>query len=143
MPGIEWLEEYTKIPVLGVIPWFHSALPAEDSLSLLDRTTKKNNHDLKINIIRLPRISNFTDFDPLEAEDGVFIEYLKPEQKLGYPDAIILPGTKMTIADLLVLQQTAHEKWAGSNNTPKYCLATRLMSSAVTMETASRNFLHK
>ena len=105
MPGIEWLEEYTKIPVLGVIPWFDSALPAEDSLSLIDRTTKKNNHDLKINVIRLPRISNFTDFDPLEAEEGVFIEYLKPEQKLGYPDAVILPGTKMTIADLLVLQE--------------------------------------
>ena len=105
-PGIEWLEEYTKIPVLGVIPWFESALPAEDSLGLLNRPSQKNSYDLKINVIRLPRISNFTDFDPLEAEDGVFIEYIKPEQQLGYPDAVILPGTKTTIPDLITLQNT-------------------------------------
>ena len=110
MPGIKWLEEYTNIPVLGVIPWFESALPAEDTLGLLDRPIKKNNYELKINIIRLPRISNFTDFDPLEAEEGVFIEYLKPEQKLGYPDAVILPGTKTTIPDLITLQKTGMMK---------------------------------
>ncbi len=106
MPGIEWLEEYTKIPVLGVVPWFESTLPAEDSLSLLDRPIKKNNYDLQINVIRLPRISNFTDFDPLEAEEGVFMEYLLPEQDLGHPDAVILPGTKTTIPDLITLHKT-------------------------------------
>ena len=110
MPGIEWLEEYTKIPVLGVIPWFESALPAEDSLGLLERPKKKNNYELKINIIRLSRISNFTDFDPLEAEEGVFIEYLKPEEKLAYPDAVIIPGSKTTISDLMVLEKSGMMK---------------------------------
>lgn len=105
-PGIEWLENYTKIPVLGVIPYFNSILPSEDSLSLLDRPSRKPDYELKINILKLPRISNFTDFDPLEAEDTVFIEYLEPHQKLGHPDALIIPGTKTTIADLQILHQT-------------------------------------
>ena len=109
-PGIEWLEEYTKIPVLGVIPWFESALPAEDSLSLLHRPNKKSKYELKINVIRLPRISNFTDFDPLEAEEGVLIEYINPDQDLGYPDAVILPGTKTTIPDLITLHKTGMMK---------------------------------
>lgn len=105
-PGIKWLEEYTKIPVLGVIPWFESALPSEDSLGLLDRPSKKKNYELKINIIKLPHISNFTDFDPLEAEDSVLIEYIEPHQTLGYPDAVIIPGTKTTIPDLKILEET-------------------------------------
>ncbi len=104
--GIEWLEEYTKIPVLGIVPWFESALPAEDSLSLLEPRTSKGSYDLKINIVKLPHISNFTDFDPLEAEPNILIEYIEPHQHLGYPDAVIIPGTKTTIADLAILQET-------------------------------------
>lgn len=104
-PGIEWLEDYTKIPVLGVIPWFESALPSEDSLGLLDRPNKKKNYELKINIIKLPHISNFTDFDPLEAEDSILIEYIEPHETLGYADAVIIPGTKTTMADLKILEE--------------------------------------
>jgi adenosylcobyric acid synthase len=104
--GIEWLEEYTTIPVLGVVPWFDSLLPAEDSLSLLERKTATSSYDLKINIIKLPHISNFTDFDPLEAESNLLIEYIEPQQNLGHPDAVIIPGTKTTIADLAILQKT-------------------------------------
>lgn len=105
-PGIEWLEGYTQIPVLGVIPWFDSALPSEDSLGLLDRTSHKKGYELKISVIKLPHIANFTDFDPLEAEDSVFIEYIEPYEQLGYPDAVIIPGTKTSIEDLEVLQKT-------------------------------------
>ncbi|NCO79251.1 MAG: cobyric acid synthase CobQ [Cyanobacteria bacterium] len=105
-PGIEWLEDYTKIPVLGVIPWFDSALPSEDSLGLLDLPSRKKDYQLKISIIKLPHISNFTDFDPLEAEESVLIEYVQPHQTLGYPDAVIIPGTKTTIADLIVLEKS-------------------------------------
>ncbi len=109
-PGLKWLEEYTKIPVLGVIPWFDSYLPAEDSLGLLERSSRKTNYQLRIVIIKLPRISNFTDFDPLEGEESVLIEYLEPNQPLGYPDAVILPGTKTTIPDLMVLENTGMKK---------------------------------
>lgn len=105
-PGIDWLEERTGIPVIGVIPWISEAFPAEDSLSLLERPAVKSQAEITVAVIRLPRISNFTDFDSLEAEPSVNVKYLSPTDDLGYPDAVILPGTKTTIADLLVLQQT-------------------------------------
>ena len=105
--GITWLEERTGIPVVGVIPWMEHLFPAEDSLDLLERNfQKKANSEITIAIIRLPRISNFTDFDPLESEPSVTVKYISPSQPLGHPDAVILPGTKTTIADLLVLQKT-------------------------------------
>ncbi|NDJ17140.1 cobyric acid synthase CobQ [Myxacorys almedinensis] len=105
--GIEWLEARTGIPVIGVIPWLDQSFPAEDSLSLLDRgTTDSKKSDLTIGVVRLPRISNFTDFDPLEAEPSVNVKYLHPKQALGHPDAVILPGSKTTIADLIVLHKT-------------------------------------
>ncbi len=105
-PGIKWLEERTGIPVVGVIPWLDDVFPAEDSLDLLERKPPKLQSDLNIAVIRLPRISNFTDFDPLESEPTVSVKYLSPKQDLGHPDAVILPGTKTTIADLMVLQKT-------------------------------------
>lgn len=105
-PGIKWLEERTGIPVLGVIPWIDQVFPAEDSLDLLERKSYKSQSDLNIVVIRLPRISNFTDFDPLESEPTVTVKYLSPKQDLGHPDAVIIPGSKTTIADLIVLQKT-------------------------------------
>ncbi|QIZ69501.1 cobyric acid synthase CobQ [Oxynema aestuarii] len=104
--GITWLEERTGIPVLGVIPWIDEVFPAEDSLSLVDRPSRKGRTDLTIAVIRLPRISNFTDFDPLEAEPTVTVEYVSPKQSLNYPDAVIVPGSKATIPDLLLLKKT-------------------------------------
>jgi len=106
-PGITWLEERIGIPVLGVIPWMDELFPAEDSLNLLERNApKKATSEINIVVIRLPRISNFTDFDALESEPTVSVKYLMPSQSLGHPDAVILPGTKTTIPDLLVLQKT-------------------------------------
>jgi len=105
-PGIKWLEERTGIPVVGVIPWIDDIFPAEDSLDLLERRHQKSQTELNVAVIRLPRISNFTDFDPLESEPTVNVKYLNPKQDLGHPDALIIPGTKTTIADLLLLQRT-------------------------------------
>jgi len=105
-PGLEWLEQRTGIPVLGVVPWLDQSLPAEDSLSLLEREPGRKQADLTIAVVRLPRISNFTDFDPLEAEPNVRVVYLSPKDPLNYPDAVIIPGTKTTIADLLTLQKS-------------------------------------
>jgi adenosylcobyric acid synthase len=104
--GIQWLEEYTGIPVVGVIPWAEMAFPAEDSLSLLDRHSGASQGEINIAVIRLPRISNFTDFDPLDAEPTVNLYYINPQDFLGHPDAVILPGSKTTISDLLTLQET-------------------------------------
>lgn len=105
-PGLTWLEERTGIPVVGVIPWIDEVFPAEDSLDLLDRRSPNSHTDLNISVIRLPRISNFTDFDPLESETTVTVKYVSPKDQLGHPDAVILPGSKTTISDLQVLRQT-------------------------------------
>ncbi|AFY79545.1 MAG: cobyric acid synthase CobQ [Hydrococcus sp. C42_A2020_068] len=102
-PGISWLEKRTQIPVIGVIPWREAMFPAEDSLDLLERRSYKQNSEVKIAIVRLPRISNFTDFDPLDAEPTVSIKYVNLQEPLGHPDAVIIPGSKTTITDLMAL----------------------------------------
>jgi len=120
-PGIKWLEERTGIPVVGVIPYLETLFPAEDSLDLLERRSYKIQADLNIAIIRLPKIANFTDFDPLESETTVSVRYINPKQDLGHPDAVIIPGTKTTIADLLLLQKSgmaeAIQNYAASGGT--------------------------
>ena len=109
-PGIDWLEEYTGIPVVGVIPWSNTLFPSEDSLDLFERRAHKPRRELTIAIIRLPRIANFTDFDPLESEPTVEVRYISPDDDLGYPDAVILPGSKTTLADLKILQDSGMAK---------------------------------
>jgi adenosylcobyric acid synthase len=104
--GIQWLEDYTQIPVLGVIPWSGIAFPAEDSLSLLEARGKKPQAELQITVLRLPHIANFTDFDPLDAEPSVNLKYLQLQENLGHPDAVIIPGSKTTISDLQALHQS-------------------------------------
>ncbi|MEG3435799.1 cobyric acid synthase CobQ [Pannus brasiliensis CCIBt3594] len=104
--GITWLEEYTGIPVLGVLPYSEIPFSAEDSLSLLDRTSRPSRNSIDISILRLPRIANFTDFDALSAEESVNIRYTSLYDSLGFPDAVILPGTKTTLADLAALQES-------------------------------------
>ncbi|ELR97082.1 adenosylcobyric acid synthase (glutamine-hydrolysing) [Gloeocapsa sp. PCC 73106] len=104
--GIRWLEDYTGIPVLGVIPWTERLLPPEDSLDLLERQKSCDYRDLTIKVIRLPYIANFTDFDPLAAENTVSLEYIHPDEMLGHPDAVIIPGSKTTISDLRVLEKS-------------------------------------
>ncbi|GAX38175.1 cobyric acid synthase CobQ [Nodularia sp. NIES-3585] len=120
-PGIKWLEERIGIPVVGVIPYFQEVFPAEDSLDLLDSKSSKSNSELNITVIRLPRIANFTDFDPLESEPTVTVKYVSPKQDLGHPDAVIIPGSKTTINDLLMMQKTgmaeAIQNYAASGGT--------------------------
>lgn len=96
--GVRWLEERTGLPVLGVVPYLHDlGLDEEDSMGLTGVTRESG---LDIAVIRLPRISNFNDFDPLAAEEGVSIRYVDNPRHLGYPDAVIIPGTKNTVDDL-------------------------------------------
>ena len=98
-PGIKQLEEITGLPVLGVIPYTNMKIPSEDSVSIKDKT--RNGNPVKIAVIRLPHISNFTDFEPLE--HCADIEYVEPGEELSGSDAIILPGTKNTMDDMSVL----------------------------------------
>lgn len=103
-PGLDWLKNTTNIPVLGVVPWLEQELPAEDSLSLFTRHKTKT--DVTIAVIQLPKMSNFTDFDPLVCEPTVQVNYLQLGQSLGNPDAVIIPGSKTTVADLDWLHKT-------------------------------------
>lgn len=120
-PAIDFLEEKTKKPVLGVLPYIEKLLiDDEDSVSLNDKKSK-DNAAIKIAIIRLPKISNFTDFDPLSDEDDVNVIYAENCEDLNDTDLIILPGSKNTISDLLYIRENGFEekiKDGLKNNTP-------------------------
>jgi adenosylcobyric acid synthase len=105
-PGVHQIEELTGVPVLGVVPYFTIPLPSEDSLSIGDKKTKPA--DVRIAIIRLPKISNFTDFELLEQHASV--KYVSPGASLDEYDCIILPGTKNTIDDLHELVRTGADR---------------------------------
>jgi adenosylcobyric acid synthase len=104
--SIKWLQDKTKIPVIGVIPWLKDVFPGEDALSLFDQRQSKARSEINISVLRLPRISNFTDFDPLEAEQSVNVKYVSLKSSLGHPDAVIIPGSKTTIADLIAVHKS-------------------------------------
>jgi adenosylcobyric acid synthase len=104
-PGLELLEQQCGKAVFGVLPYFRDiAIAQEDSVYLDERDKEKPKGDLEIAIIRLPRISNYDDFDPFE-EHGCTVRYITGPREIGNPDLIILPGTKSTIPDLIYLQQ--------------------------------------
>ncbi|CAM4381679.1 cobyric acid synthase [Paenibacillus tarimensis] len=126
-PGLDFLEKKTGKPVLGVIPYLEAlGLEDEDSLSLDSRLARDgfggsgsrpsagefagqagcdSLEKLDIAVLRLPRISNFTDIDPLYYEPDVRIRYVTETCDFGQPDAVIIPGSKNTVEDWLFLQE--------------------------------------
>ena len=108
--GKKWIESKTKIPILGIIPWLNDKFPPEDSLDLIERKSNISNAEMKVGIIKLPSISNFSDFDPLENEGSILIEWIKESQKLNKFDFLIIPGSKQTLKDKLFLDETGLSK---------------------------------
>ena len=107
-PGIDILEKICGVPVAGVIPYTHVDIDDEDSLST--RFTRESSRKaIDIAVIKLPRISNFTDVSPLERFPNVSVRYIERPDALKEPDLILIPGTKSTIADLLWLRQSGLE----------------------------------
>ena len=107
-PGLAMLEEKTRLPVVGVVPYLKVDIEDEDSLS--ERLQQKNAvKPLDVAIVRLPHISNFTDFMPLEQHPLLGVRYVQAARELGMPDLIILSGTKNTVNDLLWLRQCGLE----------------------------------
>ncbi len=104
-PGIDMLKEMLSIPVAGVIPYMNLKLEDEDSMSKSLRR-RYHNKPVDIGVIRFPKISNFTDLDPLSDHPLLGIRYISHVQEFGSPDMIILPGTKSTMADMKWLRQT-------------------------------------
>ena len=115
-PGLAMLTRLTGRPVYGVLPWRDGLwLDAEDSLSLTapDRAVSQDTHHgpfshndfLRIAVVRLPRISNFTDVDALATEPGVLVRFATSPADLADADLVVLPGTRATVADLDWLRQ--------------------------------------
>ena len=99
-PGVAMLEERCGLPVVGVAPYMQVEIEDEDSLT--ERFLKSEKRGaVDIVVIRMPRISNFTDFLLLEHMEGVSVRYVDCVRDLKAPDMIILPGTKNTMSDLL------------------------------------------
>lgn len=107
-PGLSMLEDLVHKPVVGVVPYARLDLDEEDSLAeTLERKAVPSL--VEIAVIRLPHLSNFTDFSALNQIDGVGVRYISSAAELGEPDLIILPGTKNTIGDLLWLRSVGLE----------------------------------
>ncbi|MBI5048421.1 MAG: cobyric acid synthase [Deltaproteobacteria bacterium] len=103
-PGIDFLEQKTGVPVLGVVPYLKDIiLPDEDGVAL-DRGQgvkgSRGQGKIDIVVIKLPRISNFTDFDAFRFESDVCVEYVTELAELNGADVIIIPGSKNTLEDM-------------------------------------------
>ncbi|MBI5327817.1 MAG: cobyric acid synthase [Deltaproteobacteria bacterium] len=114
-PGLQFLEDKTGLPVLGVVPYLKDIiLPDEDGVVLegqkisdfgfrisdLKSQIANRKSQIAISIIKLPRISNFTDFDPFRFEPDVSLYYFTDPVEMDYADAVIIPGSKNTLEDL-------------------------------------------
>ena len=121
-PGLKQLESLCGVPVAGVVPYLHVDIDDEDSLSeRFGRDTAAKLIDIAV--IKLPRISNFTDLAPFEKFENVSVRYITKPHELGEPDLIVVPGTKSTISDLVWLRESGLEariKQAASRQTPVF-----------------------
>lgn len=118
-PGLQMLEELVDVPVLGVVPYLQVDIDEEDSLAeRLNSTVAAGAVDIAV--IRLPKISNFTDFGALSCVEHFSVRYVKRVEEFGNPDLVILPGTKNTIEDLKWLKQSGLaakiQRYAGAGN---------------------------
>jgi adenosylcobyric acid synthase len=106
--GLRFLEERTGRPVLGVIPYLLDlAIPEEDGVSLEDSLVRRRGREgaVRVGVVLLPHIANFTDFDALAAEEGVGLRYVTRAGEFAGLDAVVLPGSKNTIEDLLWVRE--------------------------------------
>jgi adenosylcobyric acid synthase len=125
-PGFAMIRDKTGKPVIGVLPYIHEiGLPEEDGLGLDQRSgvriQKSEDGNIKIVIVRLKYISNFTDFDPLACEPGVEVVYSRNRMDIEHADMVIVPGTKNTVKDLLLLKEQGLDesiKRANAKNIP-------------------------
>lgn len=108
-PGLDFLTKRTGVPVLGVLPFIRGLRIAdEDSVSLDHRSRRgrAGRDEIEIAVVRLPRISNYDDLEPLEHEPGVVVRFVDQARELVGADLVVLPGSKSTAADLAWMRQT-------------------------------------
>jgi len=107
-PGLDMLTGLTGRPVLGVLPWAEGLeLDVEDSLGLsapVAPVPALGRDVLRVSVVRLPRLSNWTDIDALRSEPGVLVRFAETAEELADADLVVLPGTRQTVADLAWLR---------------------------------------
>ncbi|MBB6214606.1 adenosylcobyric acid synthase [Anaerosolibacter carboniphilus] len=109
-PGIKMLEDIIKIPVLGVIPYYHVQIEDEDSLAERFRYQKYQGGQIEVAVLYLPHVSNFTDFNVFETQEDVNLRYVMRGESIGNPDILIIPGSKNTIEDLVYIRESGLEE---------------------------------
>jgi adenosylcobyric acid synthase len=108
--GIDMLEERGKVPVIGTIPYAKLMIDDEDSLSeRLGNDSQSPQAAVDIAVVRLPRISNFTDVAPFESIEGVNVRFVTNPRELSSADLVIIPGSKNTISDLIWMRESGME----------------------------------
>lgn len=103
-PGVKMIEELIPIPCLGVIPYIKHNIDDEDSVT--DKFLQKTEKDIKIGIVKLPYISNFTDFNVFDLEKNISVSYITDKDLLEEYDLVILPGSKNTLHDMLYIHNS-------------------------------------
>ncbi len=109
-PGLRMLEEIIKVPVLGVVPYFNLNIEDEDSVSDWLKGGADAGKEIDVAVIRLPYMSNHTDFNALRLHQDVSLRFVELHEALGTPDIVILPGTKCTTPDLEALYRTGMDQ---------------------------------
>lgn len=104
-PGVEIIENLVNIPVIGIVPYFNIDLDEEDGAC----DFKRGNGEIRVSVIKLPRISNFTDFDGFKFDDDVQVNYIESPEDIKNSDIVIIPGSKNTIEDLRWLKHKGFE----------------------------------
>lgn len=105
-PGIRMIEEKLGMPVLGVLPYAQINIEDEDSLSERFSRRQVKESAVRVEVVYLPRVSNFTDFNALETQEDVDLRYVMRGEALGEPDVVIIPGSKNTIEDMVYLRNS-------------------------------------
>lgn len=108
-PGLRQLEDLINVPVLGVLPYFDIQIEDEDSVSDRFRKTSTNG-EITVEVLYLPHVSNFTDFNIFETFEDVNLNYIMPGDQISNPDLLIIPGSKNTIEDLIYLRNSGLEE---------------------------------
>lgn len=109
-PGLDMIEDLTGVPVLGVVPYTHLRIEDEDSLSERFKYDREKEGQIKVEILYLPHVSNFTDFNIFETQEDVNVRYVMRGDSIGDPDLLIIPGSKNTIEDLIYLRNSGLEE---------------------------------
>ncbi|MDF1876260.1 cobyric acid synthase [Sulfurimonas sp. SAG-AH-194-L11] len=116
--GVKIIENEFKIPVLGVVPFKPFNLGFEDSQSLMNYTQNTTKSIITVGVIKLPHISNFTDFEPLVVDEEIELHFITSVSEMRSCELVILPGSKRVIDDLAWLRERGFEKKLSSKKSP-------------------------